>query len=194
MFVKNKEKIDFEYRKGTYLAVLKAMTVSYVDESKVSAKELLACYGQRIDIISRDLAMQIAPGVKEDKKEVKKAKVVKPVETVKKEDLNDAFIEKVLGEIEGNSKMENPNLTVTMGDTSDTGNKEVDNFLNGKTDKLPEGTVEITKDEANKLEEKVNAPKVNAPKVNESKVSKVRTGRTSTKGRARTGRTKAKKN
>ena len=69
MFVKNKEKIDFKYRKGTYLAVLKAMTVSYVDETKVSAKDLLDCYGQRIDIISRDLAVEIAPHVTKVEKE-----------------------------------------------------------------------------------------------------------------------------
>ena len=103
MFVKNKEKIDFNYRKNGYLAVLKAGTVSYVDETKISAKELLACYGQRIDIISRELALEIAPKIKEVKKEEKKA-APKKVETVKKEDLNDSFIEKILGEIEGEDK------------------------------------------------------------------------------------------
>ena len=105
MFVKNKEKIDFKYRKGTYLAVLKAMTVSYVDENKVSAKDLLDCYGQRIDIISRDLAVEIAPHVTKEEKKAEKAskktEAPKKVETVKKSDLNDSFIEQILGEIEG---------------------------------------------------------------------------------------------
>ena len=95
MFVKNKESIDFNYRKNDYLAVLKANTVSYVDENKVTPQELLACYGQRIDIISRELAAELDPKIIKEKKEPK----VKKVETVKKEDLNDSFIKKVLNEI-----------------------------------------------------------------------------------------------
>lgn len=105
MFVKNKENLDFKYRKNGYLALLKANTVSYVDETKVTAKELLACYGQRIDIISRDLAVEIAPHVTKEEKKIEKAskkvEAPKKVETVKKEDLNDSFIEQILGEIEG---------------------------------------------------------------------------------------------
>ena len=160
MFVKNKEKIDFHYRKGTYLAVLKALTVSYVDENKVSARELLDCYGQRIDIISRDLALQIAPHVKEEKKETKR-KAPKVVETVRKEDLNDKFIEKILGEIGGTQEdeasVENINdlgldeLDGIKELESNTGDKDVDDFLNGKTDILPEGTQIISDEEAQKL-------------------------------------------
>lgn len=160
MFVKNKEKIDFHYRKGTYLAVLKALTVSYVDENKVSARELLDCYGQRIDIISRDLALQIAPHVKEEKKEAKR-KAPKVVETVRKEDLNDKFIEKILGEIGGTQEdeasVENINdlgldeLDGIKELESNTGDKDVDDFLNGKTDILPEGTQIISDEEAQKL-------------------------------------------
>lgn len=37
---------------------------------------------------------------------------------------------------------------------SNTGDEEVDAFLNGETDKLPEGTEEISEEEAKKLEEK----------------------------------------
>ena len=99
MFVKNKENLDFKYRKNGYLALLKANTVSYVDETKVTAKELLACYGQRIDIISRELAIEIAPSLGDTKSKAPKAP--KKVETVKKSDLNDSFIEQILGEIEG---------------------------------------------------------------------------------------------
>ena len=102
MFVKNKEKLDFKYRKNGYLALLKANTVSYVDETKVTAKELKACYGQRIDIISREV-------IEDDKKEVGETQITAPekteattkIETVRKEELNNSFIEKVLGEIEG---------------------------------------------------------------------------------------------
>ena len=115
MFVKNKEKIDFKYRKGSYLAVLKAMTVSFVDENKVSAKDLIDCYGQRIDIISHDLAAEIAPhAVKEEIKidrTPKKIEVPKKVETVKKSELNDSFIEQILGEIEGDTTEDNTEET-----------------------------------------------------------------------------------
>ena len=40
---------------------------------------------------------------------------------------------------------------------ANTGDKEVDEFLNGETDKLPEGAEEITEEEAKALEEKANA-------------------------------------
>ena len=42
-------------------------------------------------------------------------------------------------------------------ETANTGDKEVDAFLNGETDKMPEGTEEITGEEAKALEEKANA-------------------------------------
>ena len=38
-----------------------------------------------------------------------------------------------------------------------TGNKEVDDFLNGKTEKLPEGTEEIPEEEAQKLQAEAEA-------------------------------------
>ncbi len=38
--------------------------------------------------------------------------------------------------------------------TSNTGDENVDAFLNGETDELPEGTEEITEEEANELENK----------------------------------------
>ena len=106
MFVKNRESIDFNFRKNGYLAVLKAGTVSYVDDSKVSAKELVACYGQRISIISRE------PGFEEPQEiteEVKQPEVKQPkIDEVKKEDLNDNFIENILKEIEDEVKVKTP--------------------------------------------------------------------------------------
>ena len=42
-------------------------------------------------------------------------------------------------------------------ETANTGDKEVDAFLNGETDKMPEGAEEITEEEAKALEEKANA-------------------------------------
>ena len=40
---------------------------------------------------------------------------------------------------------------------ANTGDKEVDEFLNGETDKLPEGAEEITEEEAKDLEAQANA-------------------------------------
>ena len=142
MFVKNKATIDFKYRKNGYLATLKAGEVSYVDDSKVCAKELRDCYGQRIDIISLD------PVIQEGHRD--------KVETVKKEELNDSFIEKVLGEIEGKE----PEINETRDLKDEISlllNKELAAFLNGETDDLPEGTEIISNEEAEKLE---NAIKV----------------------------------
>lgn len=39
-----------------------------------------------------------------------------------------------------------------ISEESNTGDKAVDDFLNGKTDELPEGASEITEDEAKALE------------------------------------------
>ena len=108
MFVKNRESRDFHYRKNGKLTVLKAGTVSYVDENLVTSKELIACYGQRIEVISRDLVAEVAPqAIAEEKEASLKSSIKEPlkkVETVKKEDLNDSFIEKVLNEIKDESK------------------------------------------------------------------------------------------
>lgn len=42
-------------------------------------------------------------------------------------------------------------------ETANTGDKEVDAFLNGETDKMPEGAEEITEEGAKAPEEKANA-------------------------------------
>ena len=156
MFVKNKEKVDFKYRKGSYLAVLKAMTVSYVDESKVSAQDLKNCYGQRIDIISRDLANEIAPHIIKEE-EVKKEAPAKKVETVKKSDLNDSFIEQILGEIECEAKKDDKceHEGECNGDCK-CGCKKC------TEEKAPEAPVEVVEDPS-KAEEKAPKAEEKAP-------------------------------
>ena len=47
-------------------------------------------------------------------------------------------------------------------ETANTGDKEVDAFLNGETDKMPEGAEEITEEEAKELE-KAEEYKIEAP-------------------------------
>ena len=46
---------------------------------------------------------------------------------------------------------------IAKGDEANTGDEKVDNFLNGKTDVVPEGTVEITEEEALKLKAQAEA-------------------------------------
>ena len=187
MFVKNKEKIDFKYRKGNYLAILKALSVSYIDETKVTAQELINCYGQRIDIISRDVAAEVTPEVKEEKKAEKvQATVSKEEVTVKKSDLDDSFLEKVLGEIkEEENNCGNPEGTETTTETTTEGTEEgtetnpegteedneitMDDFLNGFTEDFPKGTQVISEEEAKVLENKAKAA---SPKTNKTKAGR----------------------
>lgn len=60
---------------------------------------------------------------------------------------------------EGQEDVDNSGEDVN-NNTSNTGNEEVDNFLNGKTDKVPEGTEEVTEEEALILEAKAIFEKV----------------------------------
>lgn len=53
MFVKNKGKVDLKYRAKGVCVVLKAGVLTLVDDTVVMAKELIACYGQRIEVIGR---------------------------------------------------------------------------------------------------------------------------------------------
>lgn len=55
MYVKSLMKKEAVYRKSVGDVVLKPLTVTFVDESIVSAEELLGCYGDRISIIPENL-------------------------------------------------------------------------------------------------------------------------------------------
>lgn len=46
---------------------------------------------------------------------------------------------------------------IAKGDEANTGDEEVDDFLNGKADVVPKGTVEITEEEALKLKAQAEA-------------------------------------
>ena len=190
MFVKNKAKVDFNYRKGDYVAVLKAGTVSQVDETKVSARELLACYGQRITVISLDETYE-APVKETFVKEVKVETT--DAEKIKKEDLNDDFINQILDEIkedEADTDNDTDNDTDADTDNDTKTDTELDEvykkaaegviaFLNGETDKLPDGTEVISEDEAKKLEgvAKEVPAKTTKAKATKTKATKTKTGR-----------------
>ena len=105
MFVKSNMNSDVKYCKSTGVILIKANTVTFVDDNLVTAKELKDCYGDRIYVMSQE------------------------------------SVDKYVGEL------------------ANTGNQEVDDFLNGETEELPEGTQEIEEEEALRLQEEAEAAK-----------------------------------
>ena len=98
MFVKSSMGRDVKYSKSTGAILIKANTVTLIDDNLVTAKELKDCYGDRITIMSQEAVDQF------------------------------------------------------VGELANTGNPEVDAFLNGETEQIPEGTEEIDEAEALQLE------------------------------------------
>lgn len=142
MFVRNKTKVDFKYRKGEKCIILKAGTVTLVEDGVVSARELLSCYGQRIEVIgqnSKPVAFKTTP-VAFKTTPVKKEEELSAPTSLKGIKNEETFIDDLLAEV-----------NAELGEVADTGNKEVDDFLNGETDVLPEGTEEITDEEVLEL-------------------------------------------
>ena len=95
MFVRSLMSKDVIYRKGGLSLVIKAGTSTYVDENKVSAKELKSLYGDRVVISTRD-------GI-ELVKELPKPIFVKKEEK-KPVILNEDLIEDVIAQIEAEEK------------------------------------------------------------------------------------------
>ncbi len=89
MFVRNRKNIDFKYNKSGKVIVLKANTVTLVDDSLVTAKELINCYGQRIEIIGQGVTE--AP-----KEEVVNKEVQKPAP----QPANDKVLEDILEQVQ----------------------------------------------------------------------------------------------
>ena len=63
---------------------------------------------------------------------------------------------KAKAEAEAKAKAEAEAKVKAEAEKANTGDEEVDAFLNGETDKLPEGTTEISVEEAEKLQKEVN--------------------------------------
>ena len=95
MFVRSLMSKDVIYRKGGLSLVIKAGTSTYVDENKVSAKELKSLYGDRVVISTRD-GIELA-------KELPKPIFVKKEEK-KPVVLNEDLIEDVIAQIEAEEK------------------------------------------------------------------------------------------
>ncbi len=95
MFVRSLMSKDVTYRKGGLSLIIKAGTSTYVDENKVSAKELKSLYGDRVVISTRD-GIELAKDLPKPifvKKEEKKPVV-----------LNEDLIEDVIAQIEAEEK------------------------------------------------------------------------------------------
>ena len=95
MFVRSLMSKDVTYRKGGLSLIIKAGTSTYVDENKVSAKELKSLYGDRVVISTRD-GIELA-------KELPKPIFVKKEEK-KPVVLNEDLIEDVIAQIEAEEK------------------------------------------------------------------------------------------
>ena len=130
MFVKSSMSVPVTYNKSTGSIVLNPKTVTYVDESIVTAEELISCYGDRISVIPQEIVEEI-------------------VGEAPKADEQDLEINNTPDEGKGEDKGDETE--------SNTGDEAVDNFLNGKTDNVPEGTEEITEEEALKLKAQADA-------------------------------------
>ena len=93
---------DVVYRRKGLSWTIKANTVTFIDENKVSAQELKKLYGDRIDVITRDRLETDEKEIlvkKEIKKpEVKKVQISKPVVTPKVQNYNN-LIDDLLTEI-----------------------------------------------------------------------------------------------
>ena len=167
MFVKSSMSVPVRYNKSTGSIELKPKTVTYVDENIISANELLACYGSRISILPAELVEEII------KEEAEKANEESA------EDLEiDTTLDEGKEEDEGNEGTDEAN----EGDEANTGDKDVDDFLNGKTDVVPDGTTEITEEEALKLKEEADKKAKEAEKANKkTETTKAKTNKVGNK-------------
>ena len=77
---------------------------------------------------------------------------------------------------------------------ANTGDEEVDNFLNGKTDKAPEGTEEITEEEALKLKAQAEAEAKAKEETEKLEALKVKEAAEKAKAKAETKKGASKKN
>ena len=158
MFVRSRLSKDIVYRKRGKSWVIKAGTVTYIDENQVTAKELRELYSTRIEIISMDKleSMEINIPVKEEvkKEEIKKVQIekskpvinnTKPVVTKKHKE--DDVIDRLLAEIKDEVKIEAKEEPIVR--VIDEPAKE--GFMTGIGSIVPETDVPIitvTKDES----------------------------------------------
>lgn len=131
MFVKSKMSIPVKYHKNSKCYIIKPNTITYIDDVKVSPKELLDCYGQRIEIISSKMAQDYQPQKEEPIKE-------QPKLEKRKEDLTDDSLAEILKQVESELKekeeaLEQPSNEVEAQDSPE---ENVEN-LKGNKEEVP---------------------------------------------------------
>ena len=147
MFVRSRMSIDVTYRKRGTIWDIKANTVTYIDENKVTAQELKDLYGSRIEIISRDNIVEKEKKipVKKEVKIAEKKKIELPKKKVefKEKPLGEQSIFEILDEIKKEVK----------GEEKLTGNKEEKPvvIVSKEESKIEEKHLVVTKDEVGDL-------------------------------------------
>ncbi len=187
MFVKSKMNSPAKYYKGADCVILKPNTVTFVDDTKVTAKELMDCYGQRIEVLS---AMTDEVRVTESS-----SRVEKPVEEKKvvlqerKEDLTLKSLSDILKEIEEEKKEEVPEVKEEVKEEVPEVKEEVKEEVPEIKEEVPEIKEEV-KEEVPEVKEEVPEVKEEVPEVKEevpAKVTKTKiTKNSSKKGSRRT--------
>lgn len=125
MLVRSRVGTPLKYRKSSGCYVIQPNTVTFIEDGKVTAKELKGTYGDRIEIISEDL---VAP-VTEEKKEVKLEE--------RKEDLTDKSLEGILAQVKEEIKEDGtPEENKEAEDKTSEENKELEGGCDGEC-KLP---------------------------------------------------------
>ena len=180
MFVKSSMSVPVRYNKSTGSIELKPKTVTYVDENIISANELLACYGSRISILPAELVEEIIKeeAEKANEESAEDLEIDTTLDEGKEEDEGNEGTDEANEGDEGNEGTDEAN----EGDEANTGDKDVDDFLNGKTDVVPDGTTEITEEEALKLKEEADKKAKEAEKANKkTETTKAKTNKVGNK-------------
>lgn len=167
MFVKSKMSIPVKYYKGSNCILIKPNTITYVEDGKISAKELRDCYGQRIEIISGVMA-EVTP----EKLERDTTEVIG--------DIDDSFIEDVLNEIDNEEENEEEIIPVSI----DSAN--LSSILNlGLDDECASKIVQPTEAPTEAPTPQPTEAPTEAPKKVEAKTTKTKSRAKSGKGRAK---------
>ena len=168
MFVKSRMTIPVTYYKGSKAIVLKPMTVTYVNDGDVTADELRACYGQRIEIITGEM-VEVTPETLEAGKKLEE----------RTKDVDESFIDNILKDLDNEGNEE---------DTSDKGDI-VDEYFGDEEDEGEEENTPVPTPEPTEAptEEPTEAP------TPEPTPKPVKTRAKSTKTKAKTGKRGSKK-
>ena len=149
MFVRSRMEKDAIYRRKGGVWVIKAGSVTFIDENKVTARELKSLYGSRIEIISRDKLEEEEVKIPV-KKEIKVLENKKVKVEANKKPLDEVLIKDILTEIKDEIPVKKEEVKVEVIDPI----KEA--FMTGVGSELvpqkqEENKLKVTKDEIGDL-------------------------------------------